>query len=180
MFGKNPILKKHTLPIGGSLLVREVFPTIQGEGPLSGTPATFIRLAGCNLRCHFCDTDFDVEKAHIKSVEELVYACVQYKNKLIVLTGGEPLMQEVGPLIVALRNKGMYVQIETAGSVWPESLTDEVLGTSSTVIVVSPKTPIIHWRVFETASAFKYLVSASSEYNDQGIPITHTQHKGGV
>ena len=58
MFGTNPS-RKQVLDDGQELWVQEVFYTLQGEGPFSGQPALFIRLAGCNLRCFWCDTEFE-------------------------------------------------------------------------------------------------------------------------
>jgi len=181
MFGNNPVLKKSHLPEEGFLLLRELFPTIQGEGPLAGTPATFVRLGGCNLRCTFCDTDFDTKSSSVVSVENIVSDCIEFGNRLVVLTGGEPMMQEIAPLIRALRENGMQVQIETAGTVWPESLLEEDLRPElgnrlETLIVVSPKTPKLHPRVEANADAYKYLISTFDDHTEEhGIPITNTQ-----
>ena len=58
MFGKNPI-RPPEKGDGSILFVQEIFPTLQGEGPLAGVPAVFLRLGGCNLACSFCDTEFE-------------------------------------------------------------------------------------------------------------------------
>ena len=119
MFGKNetePLLKDHD---GLSLDVVEVFPTIQGEGPFAGRPATFIRLAGCHLKCSFCDTDFTSNRALV-TVFELGARVEKHRHGLVVLTGGEPMRQNIVPLCEALVAGGYTVQIETAGSFWPQ------------------------------------------------------------
>lgn len=68
MFGNNPI-RKQVLRDDGALYISGIFATIQGEGPLTGTPAIFIRLSGCNLQCGFCDTDFeDTSKLNLFNV----------------------------------------------------------------------------------------------------------------
>jgi organic radical activating enzyme len=186
MFGKNIQMKQSDAPPSGTLHVREIFSTIQGEGPLSGTPATFVRLAGCNLKCHFCDTDFEFRGSKdIWIVECIVDECIKYKNELVVLTGGEPLMQDITPLILLLREHGMRVQIETAGTVWPASLTREVLypahpATLNTTIVVSPKTQQIHLMVEVYADAYKYLIDCSDTISAIGLPITNTQGENGA
>ena len=188
MFGKNKLMKQTDAPASGFLRVKEIFPTIQGEGPLAGTPSTFVRLAGCNLKCWFCDTDFDVKvPTPLCSVQEVVDMCVAEGHKLVVLTGGEPLMQDVAPLILALRKNNMQVQIETAGTVWPATLTADVMCppcdvTSSdldTLIVVSPKTPKIHPAVERWATAYKYIVSTGGYFTEKGIPCFNTQAESG-
>lgn len=100
--------------------VIEIFKSIDGEGIRVGYPAIFIRLAGCNLRCSYCDTKYSYEKE--KSVDmtpEQIYKEVfKLGGKRITLTGGEPLIHEdVSFLINLLLSKGYEVNIETNGSV---------------------------------------------------------------
>ena len=71
--------------------VNEFFYSLQGEGHYTGTPAVFVRFAGCNLRCWFCDTDF--EKGDEMSEDEIVEAVLQYPTRYVVITGGEPTLQ---------------------------------------------------------------------------------------
>jgi len=98
------------------LQLAEIFYSVQGEGAHAGTPAVFVRLAGCNLNCRFCDTDYSLKFfAHadevVARVRELGGAC-----PMVVLTGGEPTMQpDIGPLIDALRADGRRVHIESNG-----------------------------------------------------------------
>jgi organic radical activating enzyme len=178
VFGKNKQLK-HIAHKPEHLLVKEIFVTLQGEGPFAGRPCTFVRLAGCNLKCHFCDTDFDADNAHERTVASIVEICRGNGQKLVVLTGGEPMLQNVVPLIEGLREVGISVQIETAGTVWPVELTEDhlvgKLGTCITTIVVSPKTPKLHPEVLIHATAFKYLVRSTCEFTEAGVPIFNTQ-----
>src|ERR1035437_6012166 len=121
MFGKNHAdaptwLKGHPeVSSGEKVIVHSIFYTIQGEGPHAGEPAVFVRLTGCNLRCYFCDTDF--EKGDALSIEAVVAAVMASADpqvcKLVVLTGGEPLRQQIIPLCRALTAKGYMTQIET-------------------------------------------------------------------
>ena len=122
---------------GASLWVQEVFATLQGEGPFAGEPAVFVRLAGCNLRCFWCDTEFESSSWH-PSMEELVERIESTRAPhcdLVVLTGGEPLRQDVSLLIDALLGRGHRVQIETNGTLWVDLPEDERL-----TVVCSPKT----------------------------------------
>ena len=121
---KRPPIKAHD---GQALDVAAIFHTIQGEGPLAGQPATFIRLGGCNLACDFCDAEF--EDYQQMSVEELPG---KVEHSLVVITGGEPLRQNIGPLCEALLAAGRRVQIETNGTLYQE-LPKEVM------VVCSPK-----------------------------------------
>lgn len=95
--------------------VNEIFCSLQGEGRWTGTPAVFLRLSGCNLRCHFCDTTH--ENGVEMSVADILSAVSRFGVKHIVITGGEPTMQINGELLTALKNAGFFVQIETNGSV---------------------------------------------------------------
>ena len=109
--------------------VVEIFGSIDGEGKRTGQLATFIRLAGCNLRCVYCDTkySFDESKAKDMSIEEIVTECKKIGYHNITLTGGEPLLNEeqVQFLIYELCRKGFQVNIETNGSIDLRKLTIE-------------------------------------------------------
>ena len=100
--------------------VVEIFNSIDGEGKRTGQLTTFIRLAGCNLRCCYCDTaySFNVNNAVEMSVEDIVQQCLDVGFHNITLTGGEPLIHEdVKALIFDLCARGFQVNIETNGSV---------------------------------------------------------------
>lgn len=98
--------------------VMEAFYTIQGEGYYEGQAAYFIRLAGCDVGCVWCDVkdSWDSSKHPTLSVEEIVSAAVHFPGKLIVITGGEPCMHDLTPLTTALKNSGFTVNIETSGA----------------------------------------------------------------
>lgn len=120
MFGKNPI-RPPEKGDGQSLKVVEIFATLQGEGPFVGQPSVFVRLGGCNLACNFCDTEFEqFEEMELASVITQVQALGENKRDLVVITGGEPLRQNIAPLCEALLAKGLRVQIETNGTLWRE------------------------------------------------------------
>lgn len=98
--------------------VIEIFDSIEGEGKRMGQLTTFIRLAGCNLRCSYCDTaySYDPEDAVEMTIEEIV-SKVRYLS--VTVTGGEPLIhKDINALVLALCSKGYHVNIETNGSVY--------------------------------------------------------------
>lgn len=94
--------------------INEIFYSLQGEGYYTGSPAVFLRFAGCNRKCAFCDTDhFHGEPM---SAEAIAEACAAFPSRHVVVTGGEPLLQLDDKVINALKAKGFYIQIETNGS----------------------------------------------------------------
>ncbi|TXH41857.1 MAG: 7-carboxy-7-deazaguanine synthase QueE [Desulfurellales bacterium] len=190
MFGQNPVRKQDLTTT--SLRVQEIFPTIQGEGPFAGTPAVFLRLAGCNLRCHFCDTDFESNYDNLlppqKVVERVLQAAEHSSIRLLVITGGEPLLQDFVPALKLLfqADPTWKVQIETAGTVWLPSLEVLFLTMPRQIsIVCSPKTGEVHRKVQEHCTAWKYIIR-EVEYQiplierevDDGLPLRSTQIVG--
>lgn len=103
--------------------VVELFESIEGEGKRAGKLATFIRLAGCNIRCGYCDStySFDVNQATTMSADDILKRCIELGHPAITLTGGEPLVHpDAATLIAELSNCDMFdVNIETNGTVDP-------------------------------------------------------------
>lgn len=101
----------------------EVFASVQGEGLRQGEPTIFVRLAGCNLRCAFCDTKRAWGRGRAQTVEEIVNRVRDlwrgYPARWVCLTGGEPLAQDIGPLVRELKKGGLAVQVETNGTFAP-------------------------------------------------------------
>ncbi|MDE3061294.1 MAG: 7-carboxy-7-deazaguanine synthase QueE, partial [Pseudomonadota bacterium] len=116
MRGNNPI-RPPVQDEGQSLAVKRIFPTLQGEGPYAGHPAVFVRLGGCNLACAFCDTDFEgFATLAVNEIIGEVKRLAEGARRLVVITGGEPLRQNIVPLCEALLTEGFKVQIETNGT----------------------------------------------------------------
>ncbi len=100
------------------LKVSETFLSIQGESTFTGLPCFFIRLAGCNLRCHYCDTRYAYEEEGYKEgIGRLVSMARDSRLRLVEITGGEPLLQEHSLLLIKeLCDRGFTVLVETNGS----------------------------------------------------------------
>jgi organic radical activating enzyme len=96
----------------------EMFYTLQGEGYHQGKAAYFIRLAGCDVGCVWCDVkeSWDASKHPVFSVEEIVSNALAHPARLAIITGGEPLLYNLDALTTALKKVGFEVNIETSGS----------------------------------------------------------------
>jgi 7-carboxy-7-deazaguanine synthase len=100
-----------------SLMVNEIFFSIQGESSFVGLPCAFIRLAGCNLRCNYCDTRYAYDQGVKMSIQDIVSALPAEQHGLVEVTGGEPLLQDSCPeLVDRLLQDGNTVLVETNGS----------------------------------------------------------------
>ena len=136
------------------LQLSEIFYSIQGEGTYAGVPAVFVRLAGCNLSCDFCDTDYSLK--FLAPVEEVVDRVLAAGGDcpMVVLTGGEPLAQrEALALIEALLRAGKRVHIESNGTIAVELPKDVWL-------CVSPKERV-HPRMAQRADEVKVIVNGT-------------------
>lgn len=102
----------------GLLPVMEEFYTIQGEGYNTGTAAYFVRLGGCDVGCHWCDVkeSWDAGIHPKKSILEIVSEASRYPGKTVVITGGEPLMNDLTALTTALKAAGIRTFLETSGA----------------------------------------------------------------
>ena len=204
MFGLNEIVgKKYFADAGDKLFVTSIFYTMQGEGPYRGMPALFVRLAKCNLGCSWCDAFFD--DGDWMTVEEIVLAGLleidrYYNNEVpediyskivFVLTGGEPSLQNIKPLLEFASEKFVATQIESNGVFAPDV-------PDRTTVVVSPKcnekvdislgfkryVPIKYMEpnkdTLARADCLKFVVEDQDEFDSpyQGIPDwAHEWHK---
>ena len=98
--------------------ISEIFTSIQGESTFCGLPCTFIRVAGCNLRCKYCDTTYALEGGEELKLSQILSSVRDSEISLVELTGGEPLLQDECYLLVnLLLEEGYEVLLETNGSV---------------------------------------------------------------
>ena len=107
-----------------SLIVNEIFYSLQGEGARVGEASIFIRLSKCNLACEFCDTEFESGKE--MSIEAILKTIEQYPSKWIIWTGGEPTLQLRDEHLKPFKEKGYMLAIETNGTRAVPSLIDYI------------------------------------------------------
>ncbi|MCC5936740.1 MAG: 7-carboxy-7-deazaguanine synthase QueE [Lunatimonas sp.] len=103
---------------GLKLPLMEAFYTIQGEGKFTGHPAYFIRLGGCDVGCVWCDVkdSWDLDRWPAVDIADIVAGALTHPARLAVITGGEPLMHDLGPLTRMLKENGFQINIETSGA----------------------------------------------------------------
>lgn len=117
--------------------ISEIYASLQGEGLLAGTPSTFVRTSGCNLRCVWCDTPFTSWKPEGREMPaaDVLAAVAALPPRHVVVTGGEPLLAaDVADLCLGLRGRGLHVTVETAGTVLPSAT-----GQLFDLVSISPK-----------------------------------------
>ncbi len=124
--------------------INEIFYSLHGEGFLAGAPSVFIRLAGCPLRCRWCDTKYawdEMAGAHY-SIEKVVQTIQQWPSKLVVITGGEPMINsDLTLLAQTLKASGKHITIETAGIAFIPDLPCDLMSISPKVSNSTPTDP---------------------------------------
>jgi organic radical activating enzyme len=179
----------------GVLRVTSWFYTYQGEGPFAGHPAIFLRLAGCNIGakedCPFCDTAFRFADGMSFDVSDIIALLKRHQTKLVVITGGEPLLQwqTLVKVFAAVAEhpagRGVQWQIETNGMLLRQEMFD-ACKAHNVYVVVSPKIPHnkagyppIHttrlWNTSQAPMAFKYVVEATPASKYYNVPVEALQ-----
>ena len=171
-----------------TLLVSEVFgPTIQGEGPSVGRPAAFVRLGGCNLDCSWCDTPYTWDWSRFRaadelrrvSVDDIVAQVAAMSVAMLVVSGGEPLLQQRAllPLLDAAAVYGWRVEIETNGTVAPDpdvsALVDQFnvspkLGNSGIAVQRRVVPDVLRALQADGRAVFKFVVCDTSDVAEVG------------
>src|SRR4030042_458129 len=116
--------------------ISEIFYSIQGEGLLAGRPSVFIRLAGCPLRCNYCDTKYALDpKAGTKmSVDEIMEKTMKHSPKYAVITGGEPMFSpHISLLCEKLKEQKAHITIETAGIKFVPEIACDLMSISTKI-----------------------------------------------
>lgn len=171
----------------GILSVHSIFHTIQGEGPFCGYPAVFVRLAGCNLQCPLCDTEYTQGRRplHPDQILEEIYRVMgdTRNTRLIVVTGGEPFRQDLAELFDALTKAGYFVQVETNGTLDPPDdsdsewkYSDDFNHPDGVYIVCSPKAGKVRDKIHEEACCYKYVGSFGNLSPIDGLPMHPLEH----
>ena len=169
MKGRNRVTRPYPIQdceADQTLRVHSIWRTIQGEGPYTGHPAVFVRLTGCNLRCHFCDTEFDSGTDWLTKdlVNEVVRVGIGMVDPLVVITGGEPMLQNIAPF-THLLPRGWRIQVETAGTVFNSTKV-----RYDTHFVISPKTFRVLPTFLHHLHSWKYIVGKDTRIGPRGIP----------
>lgn len=147
--------------------INEIFYSLQGEGRYAGRAAVFIRLSGCNLKCPFCDTDF--KEYQEMSKQEIVDEVRKISGDcyFVVITGGEPTIQDCTPLIDELHKYGFYVAMESNGTrEAPENLD---------WLTISPKQEYVGSvgsLFMKTCDELKVVFDGETEVSDYGVNAT--------
>lgn len=169
---------KQEVTRGMTLRVNSIFYTIQGEGPFVGHPSVFVRLQGCNLQCPLCDTEYSTGKVlTVKDICDEVSQVIACDTAdyipLVVITGGEPFRQTIGPLIEELFNFGYPVQIETNGTLFDPTVP---YCNDSLTIVCSPKAGKVNHNLQPYIDVYKYVLHKDSINPDDGLPLLALDH----
>ena len=128
------------------MIVNEIFYSLQGEGFLAGLPSVFVRLAGCPLRCRWCDTKYAwAETAGTDySIAEIIQTVQQWPCKFIVITGGEPMINsDLRQLAQELKAAGKHVTIETAGIAFIPDMSCDLMSISPKLSNSTPDDPAL-------------------------------------
>jgi 7-carboxy-7-deazaguanine synthase len=121
---------------GPSLKITEIFYSIQGEAQTVGCPTVFVRLTGCPLRCHYCDSEYAFHGGERLSLDEIVAQVMSYGARYVCVTGGEPLAQpEARTLLTVLCEKDLSISLETSGALSIDNIDPRVN------VVMDLKTP---------------------------------------
>lgn len=145
---------------GLMLPVMEAFYTIQGEGTYTGHAAYFIRLGGCDVGCVWCDVkeSWEVGKWPVQPIEQIVKEALSYPGRLVVITGGEPLLYQLGPLTQLLKDNGFTINLETSG-------TSPFSGIFDWICFSPKKFKAPHPSIFPRADELKIIVFHQSDFS---------------
>ena len=151
-----------------SLIVNEIFYSIQGESLSSGLPTIFIRLTGCPLRCQYCDTSYAFTEGKKKTFEKIIEEIKKYKCTNVTITGGEPLSQKNTKDFINLLVSDSYnVSIETSNAVSIKNIND------SAIIILDIKTPdsnesdkniIENYKFLKECDQIKFVICSKDDY----------------
>lgn len=154
--------------------VTEIFYSLQGEGMLSGIPSVFIRLAGCNLHCRWCDTPYASQNLEFTDIglSDLVEQVNSHQASHVVITGGEPMIAEgIHVLAQTLHDAGNHLTIETNGTIHPSGIVCDLISISpkflihqtDRAIAETPNIPFIQSWIDSYDFQLKFVIGGSDD-----------------
>jgi 7-carboxy-7-deazaguanine synthase len=148
--------------------ITEIYTSVQGETQYAGLPCTLVRTTGCDLRCTYCDSAFAFHGGKEMSVDEIVAEVTSLGAPLVLLTGGEPMLQRDLPALASrLLAAGLRVMIETSGAHRLDALPAEVVRIIDVKTPASGESHRMAWEVLEglgPRDAVKFVVSNEADY----------------
>jgi 7-carboxy-7-deazaguanine synthase len=164
-----------------SLLVSEIFRSVQGESSFAGLPCVFVRLAGCNLNCRYCDSRYAREDGEETTLTKVLDRVSAYGIELVEITGGEPLFQSETPTLAgALRDMGHLVLVETNGSLDISVLPDGVIRIMDIKCPSSGETDRVLWEniwKLKAGDEVKFVIADRHDYEwARGIVMERFAH----
>ncbi len=152
-----------------TLFVTELFASIQGESTRAGMPCGFVRLAGCNLRCHWCDTPHAFEGGREMLLSQVLDTVAQWRLPLVQVTGGEPLLQPgCVPLVEALLAAGHTTLVETNGTLPITALPENCIRIIDVKCPGSGMSERMHWpniQALTTRDEVKFVLTDRADYD---------------
>jgi 7-carboxy-7-deazaguanine synthase len=150
------------------LSVNEIFYSIQGESTYAGKPCVFVRLAGCDLRCTWCDTPYAFSEGRKMTIDEIVQQVDAFRSPLVEVTGGEPLLQDdVYPLMERLLDSGRTVLLETGGQVDVSRVPGGVIKVMDVKCPASGETDRMEWANIDRLGSrdqVKFVINDRADY----------------
>jgi 7-carboxy-7-deazaguanine synthase len=150
------------------LSINEIFYSIQGESTYAGKPCVFVRLAGCDLRCTWCDTAYAFNDGQKMSVDDVLQQVDRYGSPLVEVTGGEPLLQDdVYPLMERLLDSGRTVLLETGGQIDVSRVPGGVVKVLDVKCPASGESEKVEWRNIDRLGSrdqVKFVIQDRADY----------------
>lgn len=151
----------------GTLRIKEIFYSLQGETTLVGLPTTFIRLTGCPLRCQYCDTAYAFSGGERLTLDAIIQQVQQYQTQYITVSGGEPLAQpRCLSLLTLLCDSGYTVSLETSGALAVDQVDPRVIKIVDIKTPGSQQDEHNHWQNFQYLQPHDQIKFVICDYDD--------------
>jgi 7-carboxy-7-deazaguanine synthase len=168
MLAARPHIEPRRVATADSVMVKEVYLSLQGESSHQGLLCAFIRLTGCHLRCTYCDSEFAFRGGTRRKVSDVVREVVDMKTPRVELTGGEPLLQPGAyPLMEQLLDAGLVVLLETSGAIDVREVPERVHAIVDMKTPSSKESDRNDYRNFDSMDArdeLKFVIGSREDY----------------